>query len=113
MAQTFGMRSISKRSGNRSAPDTKMSAAEWPTLQMKKVTGQSSAEVSGSKRDLGNSKRILERSESQRSLTENVIMRTVNFEVGFEEMKPQNTAGTDQHSRSSTDAEVTTLVRDL
>jgi hypothetical protein len=73
---------------------------------MKSVTGQHSVEVSGGVRYNSSMKGIPERSESQRSLTENGILRTVDYEIEYEEMRNMPAPrGSHHHSRESIDGE--------
>ena len=74
LAHAVTGRFTSNRSGNRSHIDTTGSSSrDWPTKQMKAVSGQHSAQVSSAIR-AGDMKSIPERSESQRSLNEGAIM---------------------------------------
>ncbi|KIX04255.1 uncharacterized protein Z518_07809 [Rhinocladiella mackenziei CBS 650.93] len=86
LATAISHRFASKRSANRSQNDTTHSSRDWPTKPMKAVSGQHSVQVSSAVRNQSNVKDIPERSESQRSLTENTIMRTVAYEVEYEDM---------------------------
>lgn len=63
---------------------------EWPTKQMKSVTGQHSSQVTtnGKKQGVNH---VPERSESQRSLTEDAIMRTIDYEIEYEDSQTKAT----------------------
>ncbi|KIW90904.1 uncharacterized protein Z519_08687 [Cladophialophora bantiana CBS 173.52] len=102
LATAVTQRIALKRSANRSQNDTAYSSREWPTKQMKAVSGQHSVQISSNVRSNSDLKDIPVRSESQRSLTENTIMRTVAYEVGYEDMMAtHHAAGSDGQSRVS------------
>ncbi|OAG37286.1 hypothetical protein AYO21_08471 [Fonsecaea monophora] len=106
IATAVTQRFTMKRTANRSQNNTTASSREWPTKQMKAVSGQHSAQVSSNVRSHSDMKDVPVRSESQRSLTENAIMRTVAYEVGYEDMMAaHNAAGSDGQSRISINSE--------
>ena len=103
LTSAIANRFTSNKSANASQIDEQSSRSEWPTKQMKKVSGQHSTVVSNPGKG-SNLNRIPERSESQRSLTENVILRTVDYEVEYEDKKNSQTVrGSDNQSHSSVD----------
>ncbi|OQV09638.1 hypothetical protein CLAIMM_13739 [Cladophialophora immunda] len=106
LATAVTQRFALKRSANRSQNDATSSVREWPTKQMKAVSGQHSVQVSSNVRSHSDMKDLPVRSESQRSLTENAIMRTVAYEVGYEDMMAtHNAGGSDGQSRISINSE--------
>jgi len=96
-----------RRSGSRgrsqvNTTTTSLSSGnEWPPKQMRAVSGQHTVEVSSAGRhQQSKMKGIPERSESQKSLTETGILRTVDYEVEYEDMRklPKVHRGSDQQS---------------
>src|ERR1700744_3560274 len=105
VSHRFMPRRSANRRANRSVNNPAASKSEWPTKQMKAVTGQHSAQVSSAVRNHSDGKGTPERSESQRSLTQAGIMRTVAYEVGYEEMNAAHAVVSDVHSGASMNSE--------
>jgi hypothetical protein len=64
--------------------DTSQSRNQWPTDQMKSVSGQYSSQISTNGKKQG-STHVPGKSESQKSLTEEGIMRTIDYEIEYED----------------------------
>lgn len=90
-------------SKDRSQTGASSASGEWPTKQMKKVQGgHHTSEVSSAGKEKSNLGNIPERSESQRSLTEGTILRTIDYEiVGYEDRGVSRNARGSDHSQSS------------
>ncbi len=99
LATAVSNRFGTRKSANRSQNDTTRSNSEWPTKQMKAVSGHHSTQVSSTAMAHADPKSVPQRSESQRSLTQNAIMRTVGYDVGYEDMSVRHQpGGSDVHS---------------
>ncbi|RVX68487.1 hypothetical protein B0A52_07910 [Exophiala mesophila] len=87
---------------NHSQTGASSASGEWPTRQMKKVQGgHHTSEVSSAGKEKSHLGNIPERSESQRSLTEGAILRTIDYEiVGYEDRGDSRTARGSDHSHS-------------
>ncbi|KAJ9612311.1 hypothetical protein H2200_003908 [Cladophialophora chaetospira] len=106
IANAISNRFTSGRSVSRSQKHTSRSAAEWPTKQMKAVSGQHSVNVTSTAREQVDAKGVPQRSESQTNLTPNEIMRTVAYEVEYEDGSvTQPTGVSDVHSGTSMNSE--------
>jgi hypothetical protein len=75
--------------------DTSQNRSQWPTEQMKSVSGQHSSHVSTNGKKQGPT-HIPGKSESQKSLTEDAILRTIDYEIEYEDGHTKGTPSSNE-----------------